>query len=71
MTHVLLMPALHAVVSPSDVSSRAVVLRLGVLAVYAGVLAAAAVLLHRLVEVPARRRLRSRAADEPAAASAP
>jgi peptidoglycan/LPS O-acetylase OafA/YrhL len=42
-----------------------------VLAVYAGVLAAAAVLLHRLVEVPARRRLRSRAADEPAAASAP
>lgn len=73
MTHVLLRPGLHAVVAPSDLGSRAA--RLGVLVAYAAALAAAAVLLHRLVEVPARRRLRSRAtsrtADGPAVAATP
>jgi peptidoglycan/LPS O-acetylase OafA/YrhL len=61
MTHVLLMPGLHALVSPTDVQGRHVFVRLAVLALYAGVLAAAAVLLHHYVEVPARRRLRSKA----------
>ena len=65
MTHVLLMPGLHALVSPDDVAGRHVFVRLGVLALYAAVLAAAAVLLYRLVEVPARRRLRSKAPAEP------
>jgi peptidoglycan/LPS O-acetylase OafA/YrhL len=60
MTHVLLMPGLHALVSPSDVEARHVFLRLAVLGLYAAVLAAAAVLLHRYVEVPARHRLRSK-----------
>jgi peptidoglycan/LPS O-acetylase OafA/YrhL len=60
MTHVLLMPGLHGLVSPDDVAGRDVFVRLGVLALYAAVLAAAAVVLYRLVEVPARRRLRSR-----------
>jgi peptidoglycan/LPS O-acetylase OafA/YrhL len=61
MTHVLLMPGLHALVSPSDVASRGAVVRLGVLLAYTAVLAAAAVLLHHYVEVPARHHLRSRA----------
>jgi peptidoglycan/LPS O-acetylase OafA/YrhL len=71
MTHVLLMPGLHAVVSPADVTGRPALARLSVLVVYAVVLATAAVLLHRLVEVPARRRLRSKAPDGPAVAAAP
>jgi peptidoglycan/LPS O-acetylase OafA/YrhL len=61
MTHVLLMPGLHALVSPDDVAGRHVFVRLAVLGLYATALAAAAVLLYRLVEVPARRRLRSKA----------
>jgi peptidoglycan/LPS O-acetylase OafA/YrhL len=61
MTHVLLMPGLHALVSPADVAGRHVFVRLAVLGLYATALAAAAVLLYRLVEVPARRRLRSKA----------
>jgi peptidoglycan/LPS O-acetylase OafA/YrhL len=58
MTHVLLMPGLHALVSPSDVHGWNPFVRLAVVALYAAVLAAAAALLHRLVEVPTRRRLR-------------
>jgi hypothetical protein len=71
MTHVLLMPGLHAVVSPADVTGRPALARLSVLVLYAVVLATAAVLLHRLVVVPARRRLRSKAPDGPAVAAAP
>lgn len=59
MTHVLLMPGLHAMVSPSDVAARTALVRVGVLVAYAVALGAAAVLLHRYVEVPARHRLRS------------
>lgn len=65
MTHVLLMPALHALVSPPDVVGWPPLERLGVLAGYVAVLAAASVLLHRSVEVPARRRLRSKASAAP------
>jgi peptidoglycan/LPS O-acetylase OafA/YrhL len=61
MTHVLLMPGLHWLVSPADVQGRHVFVRLAVLVLYATVLAAVAVLLYRLVEVPARHRLRSKA----------
>jgi peptidoglycan/LPS O-acetylase OafA/YrhL len=71
MTHVLLMPGLHALVSPSDVGTRTPLVRIGVLAVYAVVLGLVAVTLHRWVEVPARHRLRSRAPDGPALAAAP
>jgi peptidoglycan/LPS O-acetylase OafA/YrhL len=71
MTHVLLMPGLHALVSPSDVQGRHVFLRLAVLGLYAAVMAAAAVLLYRLVEVPARRRLRSKAPVPPAVSPQP
>ena len=71
MTHVLLMPGLHALVSPADVAGRSPLLRLSVLLTYAAVLAAASVLLHRYVEVPARHRLRSKATDGPALAAAP
>jgi peptidoglycan/LPS O-acetylase OafA/YrhL len=60
MTHVLLMTGLHGLVAPTDVASRPALVRLGVLALYLVVLAAAAVLLHRYVEVPARNRLRSK-----------
>jgi peptidoglycan/LPS O-acetylase OafA/YrhL len=60
MTHVLLMPGLHSLVSPDEVAGLHVLVRLAVLGLYAAVLAAAAVLLYRLVEVPARRRLRSK-----------
>jgi peptidoglycan/LPS O-acetylase OafA/YrhL len=71
MTHVLLMPALHAVVSPEHVVGRPPLVRLGVLAGYAVVLGGAAVLPHRYVEVPARNRLRSRANPGPPLAVAP
>ncbi|HET8615845.1 MAG TPA: acyltransferase [Actinomycetales bacterium] len=71
MTHVLLMPGLHAVLSPSDVASNGPLVRVGVLTGYAVVLAGAAVLLHRYVEVPARNRLRSRSVPGPPRAVAP
>ena len=60
MTHVLLIPGLHAVADPRALSDAPLGVRLLVLALYAGTLAAAAVLLRRLVEVPARRLLRAR-----------
>jgi peptidoglycan/LPS O-acetylase OafA/YrhL len=66
MTHVLLVPGLHALVAPSQVQGRTVFLRLAVLGLYTAVMATAAVLLHRLVEVPARRRLRSKEPVAPA-----
>ena len=58
MSHLLLSRGLHALVDPRDVVSSPLPVRLLVLILYAGALAAAAVLLRRLVEVPARRRLR-------------
>ena len=61
LTHLLLSPGLHALVDPRDVADSALVVRLFVLALYVAALGAAAVLLRRLVEVPARRLLRSRA----------
>ena len=60
LTHLLLSPGLHAVVDPRDVAGSPLVARLLVLALYVAALGAAAVLLRRLVEVPARRLLRSR-----------
>jgi peptidoglycan/LPS O-acetylase OafA/YrhL len=71
MTHVLLMPALHAAVPPSAVTARGPLVRLAVLGAYAASLALVAVLLHRYVEVPARNRLRSKAPDGPVLATAP
>lgn len=60
MTHVLMRPALNALADPRDLAGGPLALRLLVLAGYAVALASAAVLLRRLVEVPARRALRAR-----------
>lgn len=60
LTHLLLSPGLHAVVEPREVAGAPLVVRLLVLALYVTGLGAAAVLLRRAVEVPARRLLRSR-----------
>ena len=61
LTHLLLGTGLHALVDPRDMTGSPVLVRLLVLALYVAALGAAAVLLRRLVEVPARRLLRSRA----------
>jgi len=60
MTHLLLSPGLHAVADPVTLTGAPLGVRLLVLGLYAGTMAAAAVLLRRLVEVPARRVLRAR-----------
>jgi peptidoglycan/LPS O-acetylase OafA/YrhL len=62
MTHLLLLPVLHRLVDPAVAADSPWPVALLVLAGYAGVLAAAAVTLRRLVEVPARRLLRAPAA---------
>lgn len=60
LTHLLLSPGLHAIVDPRSVAQSPFAVRLLVLALYVVALGAAAVLLRRLVEVPARRLLRAR-----------
>jgi peptidoglycan/LPS O-acetylase OafA/YrhL len=62
MSHLLLLPVLHRLVDPSVARDAGWPVGLLVLTGYAGVLAAAAVLLRRVVEVPARRLLRARTA---------
>jgi peptidoglycan/LPS O-acetylase OafA/YrhL len=66
MTHVLLAPSLHAVLDPADVAGSTWPARALTLGAYAAALAAAAVLLHRFVELPARRALRARRPHAPA-----
>jgi peptidoglycan/LPS O-acetylase OafA/YrhL len=60
MTHLLLLPVLHRVIDPTVAAGAPWPVGLVVLVGYAGALAAAAVALRRLVEVPARRALRAR-----------
>ena len=60
MTHVLLAPSLHALLPVPMFEQASLLPRLLVLTAYAGVLALAAVAVHRWVEVPARRLLRTR-----------
>ena len=60
LTHVLLAPSLHALLPVHLFDSAGWPQRALVLATYAGLLALAAVAMHRWVEVPARRLLRAR-----------
>jgi len=59
LTHVLIRPLLHRIVSPSDVAASGWLVRSLVLVGYAAALAASALALHRLVEIPGRQRLRA------------
>jgi peptidoglycan/LPS O-acetylase OafA/YrhL len=60
MTHVLLAPSLHALLPVHLYDQSGWPQRTLVLATYAGLLGLAAVAMHRIVEVPARRLLRTR-----------